>query len=278
MESLHAFFKKVRVRRDETRRVLEHPQQILDHENLTANVRAASYADHGCGSAASDFGCHFRLDALQYDRTTSGVRKFVGFGRDNLPVILRLAAILVSADCMDGLRKKARVPNHGNTDADQLLDRFEVVWSGAFEFHPGCARLLENANCVLHGFFCADLEAPERHVREDWNLALDRAHDDSRMIDDVVHRNGDGRIVALDHVAKAVAHEDEIDIRREGDLRSEKIVRGYGNDLASFTLHSREALSDELASQIHALPTSKPFGLRLIQPARIALMSRLGRG
>ena len=94
----------------------------------------------------------------QLRRPARRVELFCGFGR--------LALHMETAESIDGLRRQADVAHHRNFGFDEARNQFEAALA-AFHFHGFRAAFFDEADGVVEGFGNRNVEAAERHVRDE---------------------------------------------------------------------------------------------------------------
>ena len=109
----------------------------------------------------------------------------------------------------------------------------------ALELHRVRAALLHAAHRVAQRLLGRDLVGPERHVG-DHQRALRRARHEARVVDHLVERHRQRRVVALHDVAERVADEQHVDAGRVEDAREGEVVGGEHRDRLAAALAPRE--------------------------------------
>ncbi len=133
---------------------------------------------------------------------------------------------------MHRLRRQADVPHQRDVHAGDRLDPVGHA-SAAFELDRVRAPFLEQAARALDRLCAARVIGPERHVA-DHQRATAAAGDHPRVVDHLVERHGQGRVVALDAVAERVADQDRVDTSVIEDPREGVVVGGEDGDLSAF--------------------------------------------
>jgi hypothetical protein len=123
-----------------------------------------------------------------------------------------------------GLRRQTDVPHHRNLGARDARDRIRHR-DATFEFHGLCAAVLHQPDRGAHGVFGRHLVGAERHVADD-HRAPTGAGDEPRVVDHLVERHRQRGLVALHHIAEAVADQDQVDPGLVEDAREREVVGG----------------------------------------------------
>ena len=148
----------------------------------------------------------------------------LGVGED----LVARALDLVAAEPPDRLRLEADVPHHGNPRLDQGPDRGRHR-GAALELDRLAVRLLEDPAGRADGLPRRDLVAEERQVGHDQG-APRGPRDHLGVVDDLVERDPQGRLPALDHGTQRVADEQAVDAGRvEQAGRGEVVGRQHAD-------------------------------------------------
>ncbi len=122
------------------------------------------------------------------------------------------------------------MPHDGDPGLDDGVDGVAHVLA-ALELDAVGAALLEEAAGVPDRLLDRDLVGEERHVAHD-EAVLARADDGLRVVDHLVERHGQGRLVPEEHVRERVADEDDLDARVVHRPRLHEVVgRDHGEAL-----------------------------------------------
>ena len=114
---------KIRIRSNEGRNSLDRqPKQIMGNQNLPIAVRSASNANKGRSNLIGQLGSHFALDHLGNDGKTPRLFQADCICVKAFRFIPVRAELPVTADSLDGLRKKTDMPQNRNTRRDKFLD------------------------------------------------------------------------------------------------------------------------------------------------------------
>jgi hypothetical protein len=98
------------------------------------------------------------------------------------------------------------------------------------------ASFLHNAPGIAEGFLNGDLVAHEGHIGDDHCPA--HAPDDGfGVVDHLLQRHRNGRLVPLEHVAKRIAHQDDVHPCLIEDARHQGIVGSQADNLLPLLLH-----------------------------------------
>ena len=116
----------------------------------------------------------------------------------------------------------------------------------ALELDGVRAGLLDEADRVLQCLGVRDLERAERHVG-DHERPPRAARHRARQHDHLVHRRGDGGVVAEDGHRRRVAHEDEVGAGLVGEAAGRRVVRRDHDDRLAACLHAGQLGDGELA-------------------------------
>ena len=119
-----------------------------------------------------------------------------------------------------------------------------------------------------------DLERAERHVGDDERPSCAARHR-ARQYEHLVHRRGDGRVVAEHDHRGRVADEHEVDPGRVGEACARRVVRGHHHDPFATTLHLGELGQRQLARGVGACghagsPSRTTLSMRRVLPTRTA--------
>jgi hypothetical protein len=114
----------------------------------------------------------------------------------------------------------------------------------AFKLDRVARALLHQAARVLESLLGADVVAHEGHVADEVR-PLDRPPHGAAMVDDVIHRDGERRVVPLDDVAEAVPDEDEVHPRLIDELGQRVVVGREGDDGAALALEFVEGVGGD---------------------------------
>ena len=143
------------------------------------------------------------------------------------------------------LHRNARIRNGanllGNGCAALQLDRVS-------------ARLLHQSACVAHGFGNRRLIAHKRHIHDDHSV-LARAHDAGAVVDHVLHRNRQGRVITHHGHAERITHQNGVDARFFHQLGGRVIVAGNLGEAFAVLLHREKCTHCVL----HSFCSFSPF-------------------
>jgi hypothetical protein len=127
------------------------------------------------------------------------------------------------------LRSEADVRHDRDARGDDPADLLRTA-DAALELHRVRVGLLHEPERGVQGFVGAGLVGAERHVRHH-ECAADRAGDGAGEGDEVVHGDGEGRVVPEDIVAGRVADKQEVDAGRVEDGCRQLVVAREPGDL-----------------------------------------------
>ncbi len=186
------------------------------------------------GDLAGDLGRY----ALEHDREDARVlerERRVG-DRARREDVAALDA--VAAELGDGLGREADVAHDGDTGPHDRVDGVPHVLA-ALELHAVGAALLEEPSGVPDRLLDRDLVAEEGHVADD-EAALPRADDRLAVVDHLVERHGQGRLVPEEDVRERVADEDDLDSGFVHGPRLNEVVGGDHGEALPLPLHVAE--------------------------------------
>ena len=149
--------------------------------------------------------------AGMHSRTIAKAPALLGRGR--VGVQSRGVALhAVAAHRVDALRPQADVGHDGNARAHEAANHVGLV-GAPFELDRLAARLLENAAGRFDRPLDAQVIRRERQIDDD-ERPLDRPADHLGVIDHLVERHGQRRLVPLHDHRHAVADQNRVDARR----------------------------------------------------------------
>src|SRR6185437_4300664 len=114
----------------------------------------------------------------------------------------------VCAELVDRLGCEAEVSHHGNARRQNSLDTVQYEFA-AFHLDAVRSGFLHDAHGALQGEPAVALVRAEGHVDDD-QRPPDAAHDGGRVIDHLIERDRQGRLVTMNDVGGAVAHQHHV--------------------------------------------------------------------
>ena len=147
----------------------------------------------------------------------------------------RLTLHFEPAELIHRLRRQADVPHHGNAGLDEFPHRLRRALA-AFELHSAAAGLLHEPRRVLHRVLPAGLVAAERHIADD-QCVLRAADYGLSVMQHVVHRHRQRRVITEDHHAERVANENDVSPAILDEPRGRTVVGRHHHDLRAIVLH-----------------------------------------
>src|SRR6185437_5763672 len=166
---------------------------------------------------------------------------------------------------MLGLRRVAQVTHHRNADAGHRLHGAQHLGAASLELHAVGTRLLHHASAVRYRLLCAHLIGEKRHVHRE-QRTLHTPPCCRRVVDHLIERHWNRRVVAQQHGAGRVAHEHDVDAALVHETREQRIVRGeydqfFGTALPCAHVANADALDARLACSTLAAHRVSAFAL-----------------
>ena len=163
----------------------------------------------------------------------------LGDDRRRLAALASLGA--VAAQGGGRLRREPDVAHDRDAGGDDRLGAPADVPPRS-SFTAWSAALLDETDGGRHGLGVGDLVGAEGQIGDEQRAAQPAAHG-AHQHEELVHRDGDGAVVAEHHVGGAVADEHDVDAGGIDDLRRRVVVGGHHHDeaaLGSSTRRDRE--------------------------------------
>ncbi len=254
----------------------------MPDEHLTVRPGAGADADRRHREAAGDLLRDGRRHGLEHDREASGGLERERIGEEADGLVRRPALRLEAAEHRRRLRGQADVTHHRDARADDRRDAGQGR-ACALELDGVRAGLLDEADRVLERLGVRDLERAERHVGDHERPARTARHR-ARQHDHLVHRRGDGGVVAEDGHRRRVADEDEVGAGLVREAAGRRVVRRDHDDRLAARLHAGQLGDGELAGGgragcggaracAHDSSSSGRLSIRRVVPTRTAAAS-----
>ena len=186
--------------------VLEQAEDVVPDLDFTVAADAGADPDGGDAQLGGDLLAQGGGDGFQHDREGASALQGAGVVQHLGGGGVGFALHLVSTELLDGLGREAEVPHDGDTGGDESLDDAGDAFA-ALQLDGGRAALLEETDGVAHRLVLVGLVGAEGHIGNDEG-ALGAAHDGLGVMDDFVHGDGHGGVVAQDDHAQGIANED----------------------------------------------------------------------
>jgi hypothetical protein len=138
------------------------------------------------------------------------------------------------------------VPHHGNADVDDAAHGL-ADHRAAFDLHGFDGGFLHHASRVAQRLVRIHLERHEWQIADD-ERALDRGRDERRVVEHLLHRHRDRRLLALHDHRHRIAHENDVDAGLIDELGHREVVGGERGDLLAALLHALQAFRRDLAA------------------------------
>ena len=122
-----------------------------------------------------------------------------------------VALYFIAAEHMDVLRSQADVGHDRYAGRDKAMDRFGLL-RAAFEFYRLSASFLQDAGAGFNRPLWAQVCQREGNIDDDKRL-LDGAADHLGMINHLIERHRQRRLVSLHDHRHAIAHQQGVDSR-----------------------------------------------------------------
>ena len=212
----------------------------------------------GIASGRGDLARDVRGDRLEHDRVRAGLLERARVGEQPLAAARIAALDLEAAELVVALRREADVAHHRDARGDEPVHELGVD-RAALELDRVAAALLHQLAGVGHALLDRRLVRHERHVADDVRAARP-AGDGAAVVDDLVERDRQGRVVALHDHAERVADEQHVGAGLVEQARERGVVGGeHGDPLASL-LHLPQGVDgDATRGRLHSV---RPFDCR----------------
>jgi len=205
----------------------------VHHEDLAVAVHAPADADRGDGERGRDLLRQRCRDAFQDDGKRARVLEDLGILEQPRGRGVILALHLVSPELVHGLRREADVRHDGDSRPGDPARHLGNL-AAPLELDPLGPGFLHEAPGIAHGLLDRRLVGHERHV-PDHHGALGRPGNGLGVVQHVLHRHGEGAVVAENDHAQRIPHEDDVDAGLVHGRRRGVVVGGqHGEALALF--------------------------------------------
>ena len=232
----------------------------MQHLDLPAAVGTGADADGGdiepLGDPPGDDGGH----DLEHDRVGAGLLQGLRVAEHAHGVARGAPLDLVAAHGVHGLRGEADVAHHRDAGVDEALDDLRRALS-ALQLDGAAAGLLHDPGGVAHRALPAGLVGAERHVDHDVR-ALCAAHYRRSVVDHVLHRHRQGRVVAEDDHPERVADKDDRDAGLVGEARRRVVVGRDHRDRLALAVHPLQVADTDALHACGHRPAPSATGSR----------------
>ena len=197
--------------------------EIVEDENLAVALRARADADGGNGERGGDEPACLARNTFQHDGDGAGGFQSLRVG-DKVVDGGGGFALHAIADAMYRLRREADVADHGNLGLGEGGDQSGAV-AAAFDLHSFCACIFDEAGRVGDGFSGRGVVGAEGHVGHQQCVA-DRATDRARVVQHLLHGDGQSAVIAEHGHAQRVANENHVNAGLVHKTRGGIVVGG----------------------------------------------------
>ena len=135
----------------------------MKHQHLAIAIGARADSDGGNSQAASDNGGEFARDSFQDDGESSRFLQSLGIRQKFVGGIEGSALHSVAPQGVNGLRRQADMPHHGDLRFHEFSDQ-PGAFPSAFKFYCLRAAFLEEADRAGQRLFIADMIGAVRQI------------------------------------------------------------------------------------------------------------------